>query len=153
MRVAPFSLAGFLVNNTRTGGIAWKEEVTLVVCPFSRAESTMILPIADPMDPTCVCTMFVRTKGSNSHAWSWSGSGFDLTHSALAPWLHRRISPHSPTTSSSESSLLEEPTRGRHLFSNASVTPQRVRRPTVLIDQGFAKECVLVPDGTLDLNV
>jgi hypothetical protein len=76
---------------------------------------------------------------------------FDLT-STLRLWLHRRISPDFPATSSSESSSLEEQTRGKHRFSNESATQPKVLRSTVLINREFANRYDLVLIGASDLS-
>jgi hypothetical protein len=93
-----------------------------------------------------VCTMFVLVRNV-----------CDLTRlQALASprsyilWLHRRISPNSHATSSSEFSSLEEQMRGRHRFSNESAIPPRDQRSSgsVLVDRGIASGYVLYSSDT-----
>jgi hypothetical protein len=71
----------------------------------------------------------------------------------LCSWLHRRIFPESPTTSSFEFSLLEERTGERQHFSSEFAIPPKVQMSTALIHRDVANGYVLVPSGTSSLTV
>jgi hypothetical protein len=64
-----------------------------------------------------------------------------------------RISPESPTISSSESSLLEGQTLGRRASCSECVRPQRVQMSTGVINRDIARGYVFVPQVARSISL
>jgi hypothetical protein len=86
---------------------------------------------------------------SHSHSAPWP----DFSHNTLVPWIHSRISPDSPTMSSSGSSLSEEQMRGRPPFFREYVTPQTVQRSTGMMIREIASRHVFLLNVSFQLII
>jgi hypothetical protein len=103
-------------------------------------------------------TLMTVPQGCTRNTNSVPNLSKGLTKNSLPPsplysWLHRRIFPKTPTTSSFESSSSEEQMRERPRFSSEWVIPPRVQRSTGVIHRDVANGYVLIPGGTSDLII